>query len=242
MNKLAISIDLRVVIVTLLLIICGMFAIWHPWQVGVKRTIDISGAATIKAEPNSYVFTPSYQKKGTDRTAIQTELRAQVTGVIAKLKELGVADSQIALSSSTYDNYYNDGSSEVTSNSLTITVDNKDLVQKVQDYLVTTNPEGQISPFGTFSTEKRKSLETEARVAAIKDALSKADSTAKELGLKIGKVVTISDPQSGTMYPMAAGSKGLSYATDVVSSAPALPVLGGKQEVSYTIQVTYELK
>lgn len=239
MKATKLTIDLRIIIGILLVVIGGMFAVWKPWQGTTARTVDISGTGSIKAEPNTYVFSPMYQKKGSDRAAIQAELITQVNGVIARLKELGVAESDITLASSTYDNYYNDGTAEVTSNNLTISVENKELVQKVQDYLATTSPQGQISPYANFTTEKRKALEAEARLAALKDARSQAESTAKELGLKIGKVIKVGDQQSGGVYPLAYGEKMMPIDA---SASSGVPVLSGKQEISYTVAVTYELK
>lgn len=233
-----ISIDLRIVCVVLLIAVGGLIYALKPWSSTTARTISVSGEATTKAEPNEYQFSPMYQQKGTDRTAIQQELAAKINDVIAKLKELGVDESDITLSSSTYDNYWNDGTNEITSNSLTISVDNKELSQKIQDYLLTTAPEGQISPYATFSTEKRKEIEEQVRTEAIADAKKKAEKMAGELGLKLGKVITISDQSGGGVIPMMAESsiKGMD------ATVSSLPVLPGKQEISYTVTVIYELK
>ncbi len=241
MNKTSFTVDFRIVSAVLLAVIVLMVGVWQPWKGTSKRTIDVSGEATVKSEPNAYIFYPSYEKKGTDRSTIQAELSSQVTDVIAKLKELGVSESDIALTTSTYDNYWTEGTDQVTSSSLTITLENKDLVQKVQDYLLSTSPTGQITPQASFTDAKRKTLETEARSAAITDAKAKAERTASELGMKLGKVVTISDPQSGIIMPMAAEAKS-SIALDATSGSTSLPILSGKQEVNYNIQVTYELK
>lgn len=239
-QKVSISLDFRIVSAVFLAALIAMLFLWKPWSSSVARTIDVTGDATRKSEPDSYQFSPMYQKKGTDRSAIQTELNNQINAIVAKLKELGVAEAEIALNSSTYDNYYNDGTQEVTSNSLTITTGDKDLAQKIQDYLITTSPEGQITPYATFSTAKRKTLDADMRIDAIKDAKAKAMATADELGLKLGKVVSISDPQSGGVMPMYATGT----ATMAVDSASpeSLKLLSGKQELSYTVQIKYELK
>ena len=235
-----VSIDLRIVCAVLLLVIAALIVLWRPWTLrsGEARTITLTGEATMKAEPDEFQFNPTYQKKGTDRAAIQQELIAQVNNVIEKLKELGVQESDISLSSSTYDNYWNDGTSEVTSNTLTITVGNKELSQKVQDYLVTTSPQGQVSPYATFSSSKRKELETKVRADAIADAKNKADAMAADLEVKLGKVVSITDQQPGGVMPML----GRDMAVAETSSSLSLPVLAGEQEISYSVQIIYELR
>jgi uncharacterized protein len=241
-QKSSFSFDLRYVSAVLLIVIFAMLLMWRPWSSGSSaRTINVTGESSMKVEPDNYQFSPMYEKKGTDRAAIQAELAAQVNGVIAGLKALGVQDSDITLMSSSYDNFYNDGTNEINNNSLTVVVENKDLVQNVQDYLLSTAPLGSVSPYATLSTKKRKVVEAELRTESLKDAKAKAQSTADELGLKVGKVVSISDPQSGSYMPYMSGEKGLGYASSINASV-SLPVLSGKQEVPYSIQVTYELR
>jgi uncharacterized protein len=243
-NAQKLNIDLRYVCIVLLVAIFGMLAVWKPWEGGSEsRTIQVTGETTIKTAPDQFVFYPSYQKKGTDRVAIQKELNDQVTSVIAKLKELGVNENDIALNISTYDNYWNDGTNEVTSSSLTVTLSNKELSQKVMDYLVTTAPEGQITPQAGFSNKKRKEIEESARNDALVDARKKAEQMTMQLGAKLGKVVTIGDSAGGVMpmYPMsknaAIGAEG-----DISATSGSLQILPGQQESTYTVSVTYQIR
>jgi uncharacterized protein len=243
MKSQKISIDLRIVILVLAGIIAAMLIVWRPWNSsGVERTIDITGEATSEEAPDEYQFMPEYQKKGTDRAVIQAELATQINTVLAELKTLGVRESDITLQSSTYDNYWNDGTQEITSNSLTIKVADKDLAQKVQDYLATTSPYGQITPYAMFSDAKRKNVETLTRSKALADAKAKAEQTATELGLKVGKVVRISDPQNGVVMPYFAKSSERALGAADAATVSSLPVLSGTQDITYTVQVTYELR
>lgn len=236
-----VSIDLRIVSGVLAVLVLVMLGLWRPWQGGgAARTIEIVGEASVEAEPDEFQFNPTYQFKNADRTVAQKELVAKVNTVVNKLKELGVAESDITLASSTYDNFWKEGEQEVTSNTLTITIRDNEMSQKVQDYLLTTAPEGQLSPMPTFSNKKQDEIEEEARDLALDDAKSKAEKTAAQLGLKIGKVIAIDDQQNGNIvFPMY-GRGEIAVAADSMSSS--LPVLPGKQDISYTITVTYELK
>jgi uncharacterized protein YggE len=130
----------------------------------------------------------------------------------------------------------------VTSNSLTIKVSDKELSQKVQDYLVTTSPFGQVTPYASFSDEKRKSVESSVRSKAIADAKSNAEQTASELGLKVSKVVSISDPQNGVVMPMFTKAADMAVGVAEAGTQSSLPVLSGKQDITYVVQVTFELK
>ncbi len=239
------SLDLRYVVIALLVIIGVLVFLWKPWANSASaRTIEANGTSTIEAEPDEFQFSPSYQEKGSDRAVIQKRLMDKVSGIVTKLKSLGVAESDIVLASSTYDNYFNDGTNEITSNSLTITIKDKDLAQKVQDYLITTSPQGQITPYPTFSDKKRKELESNARIEAIKDAKKSAQSSADELGAKLGKVISVSDSSSDLITPMLSTKSGAVAmdATSGTATVSSLPLTPGKQKIPYTVKVKYEIK
>jgi uncharacterized protein YggE len=244
MKNVKMNVDLRIVCVVLVLIIGVLVFLWKPWVDNTAaRTVDVTGIATVEAVPDEYQFNPSYQEEGADRKAIQKKLNERINVVIEKLKGLGVKEDDIVLASTTYDNYWNDGKNEVTANSLTVTVDNKDLAQKVQDYLVTTNPEGQITPYSTFSEKKRKEVEAEAKSKAIDDAKANAGKMVSQLEVKLGKVMKITDQEDGGVMPMydKAGGMELSLSSDSAARS-SLPVLTGKQDISYSVKVTYEIK
>lgn len=251
-TKLKFSLDMRLLIGVLLAVIIAMLLIWRPWtsRVVSDRTIDVTGESTVKAEPDEYVFYPSYEFKNADKQAALTELTKKSDDVVSKLKALGVNDSKIKTNSSGYDfpvyyNNVNDPKEATYTLQLTVTTADKALAQKVQDYLVTTVPTGSVSPTVTFSESKRKQLENQGRDAATKEARTKADQSAKNLGFKLGKVKTISDGSgfnsggcgSGLACPLAA-------TTDLkASGAPSsLTVQPGENELSYSVSVTYFIK
>jgi uncharacterized protein YggE len=252
-NSINLKLDLRWVIVGLLVIIVLMFGVWRPWGSQVNdqsRTVSVTGDAKLKATPDEYVFSPSYQFKNTDKDAALKAVTDKQTEVVTGLKNLGVADSKIKANSSGYDyNYYFDESADTYNYtlSLTVTLSDKALTQKVQDYLVTTSPSGAVSPQANFSDAKRKTLESKARDQATKDARAKADQSAKNLGFKVGKVKSVNDGTgfgttpycSGTLIcPMAADSA----AGSGKSSVSSLPVQTGENELDYSVTVVYYVK
>lgn len=248
-NKFNLSVDLRIIIIVLLLVIGGMLAAWRPWQARTtqddNRTVSVTGEAKLQADPDEFAFYPSYQFKNKDKDAGLAELTKKSDEVIKKLKELGVADSKIKQSSNgyNYSNYYFDQSTGQNNYtlSLTITLDNKDQAQKIQDYLVSTAPMGMISPQASFSDKKRKELEAQARDEATKDARSKADQSAKNLGFKIGAVKSVNDGAgfNGGPVPLSAQASA-AIAEDTAKSS--LAVQPGQNDLSYSVTVVYYLK
>lgn len=244
-RKLNLAVDLRLVIAALLVVIVAMLIIWKPWSTSGTggRTVEVTGDATITAKPDEYVFYPSYQFKDADKAAALESLTKKSDEIVAKLKSLGVDDSKIKTDSSGYDMpmYYDTESKDATYTlQLTVTVKDLELAQKVQDYLVTTSPTGSVSPQANFSDAKRKSLESDARDKATKDARSKADQMAENLGFSLGKVKAIQDDTGfGDVFPLGRGSMAMS-AEDTASSS--LQVQPGENDLSYSVTVTYFIK
>jgi hypothetical protein len=126
--------------------------------------------------------------------------------------------------------------------SINITVNSKDLAQKVQDYLITTSPSGAITPFSSFSKTKQNQLQLQARDAAEIDARDKAVKSAKNLGFKLGAVKTISDTNGfGVIEPLL--EKGAN-STDIAqpSAGSGISVRPGQNDINYQISVTYFIK
>ncbi len=245
-NKLRLTLDLRLIIVVLLAIIVGMAVVWKPWiSTGADdRTVQVTGEATITAAPDEYVFYPNYPFKNADKDAALAELTKKSDEVVAQLKTLGVADNKIKTDSSGYDFpvYYETTDKEATYTlQLTVTVDNHELAQKVQDYLITTTPSGAVSPQANFSDSKRKELENKARDEATKDARAKADQSAKNLGFKVGKVKSLSDGSGfGGIIPLGV-EPSLSVAKDTASSRE-LSIQPGENDLNYSVTVVYFIR
>lgn len=244
-DKLNLSLDMRWIIVALVLVIVVMLALWRPWSQPAAdgRTIQVTGEAKLTAEPDEFVFYPSYQFKNADRDAGLSELSKKSDEIVAKLKSLGVTDRGIKTSAdgNRYPMYFDDTSSKDTTYTLqlTITVGGRELAQKVQDYLVSTSPLGTVSPQPTFSDSKRKQLEAQARDQATKEARAKADQSARNLGFKVGKVKSVTDGAGfGGVVPLAV-SGAAEKATD---STARLNVQPGENDLNYTVSVTYYLR
>ena len=246
-NKLNISISWTIVSLLLVLTNITTVILWKPWNStsAVTRKVSVSGEAKIKAVPDEYVLSPYFEFANADRIKATEELTKQGATITAKLKELGVKDEQIKSSTTGYDRY-SYAPTDTLANTLqlqyTITVSDKDMAQKVQDYLLTLKPKGQISPAAQFSETKRKELETQARDKAIADAKTRATKTAEQLGAKIGKVITISDGSSYGGGPIAISGMASTMEAKLDTTVSSLPVQVGQDEFNYTVSVEYELK
>jgi len=249
--KQSITIRLNAWIICAVLLVAnlGTIGLWRPWESRLisDRTIEITGSTTIESAPDQFVFNPYYQKEGTDKKAIDAELSKLSKTIITKLKALGVNDSAIKTDVNSYDYgiYYSIPENKATTTLyLTVTIRDKSLAQKVQDYLTTTSPLGSITPQISFSSAKQKELENQARDGVLKDAKSKATATAKQLDVKLGKVIKVSDITSYGITPFpwmmdsASGTADSIKGSDIV---PSYNIQPGLNEYSFSVEVTYEL-
>ena len=218
--------------------------LWHPWnRVNTDRIITAVGETVIEAEPDKFVFSPYWQLEAKTKAAAVAKAVDKANAVVKKLKALGVASKDIKLDSNSYDNwYYNqDTDTDVASVNLTIDVEDSELAQKVQDYLLTTNSDGQITPWPTFSQDMQDELEIQAREEAIADARAKAEQSASELGGSVGKVITVTENTGFGDYPIA-------YATEASSGGAqdedvkSLPIQPGENEYTFSITVVFAIK
>jgi uncharacterized protein YggE len=247
-NKLNVSLDSRKVIIFLVLVIVAMLLIWKPWNSSPKtsdRTVQVNGEATVKAEPDEFVFSPSYEFKDSNKQAALDALSKKSDEIVAKLKKIGVADKDVKTNADGYERgvYLPTADTNQTTYNLTVnvTANSRDQAQKIQDYLANTEPSGAVTPYPTFSQAKKKELANQARTLAESDARLKAEKSAKNLGFKLSSVKTIAESNSaGGVEPLMEKN---SANTDL--SAPAtssIAVQPGQDEFSYQINVTYYIK
>lgn len=264
-SSIVMSLNLKYVCLALLLIIIGMLAVWKPWSSDVQdnsRVVKVTGTAKVTAVPDEFVFYPTYEFKNANKDAALAALTKKSEELIKKLKELGVADNKIKTNSDGYSSptVEQDSSSVLADPEnlrpvepghiqpkpqgstytlrMTITAGNKELATKVQDYLVTTAPTGSVSPQANFSDAKRKELEQKARDTATKEARTKAEQSAKNLGFKIGKVKSIDDGNGFS----GCGANGICFGSAQVaedSGRKALAVQPGENELDYSVIVEY---
>lgn len=92
----------------------------------------------------------------------------------------------------------------------------------------------------TFSIDNEEGFKDQARSKAIAEARTKAEVLAKELGVKLGKVVNFSE-NVGNNYPMLE-SKSLMSTTRASSDvvAPTLPK--GENKITSNVTITYEIR
>jgi uncharacterized protein YggE len=197
------------------------------------RTLEITGEATIKRAPDSFVFNPTFEADSQEAITLKTN------EVVKALKELGLGDAGIQTQVTNYENYGMNGPDGTYNYSvyMTLAVEDKELAQKVQDYLVSAGAIGQVTPITGFKAETRKALKDEATTLAVEDAKRRAEQTANNLGVKVVKVIKINEPDDNMdIYPIA------SYDSAVVQEGTSLPINAGESEFPLSLKVVFEIR
>ncbi|MGC9955137.1 MAG: SIMPL domain-containing protein [Rhizomicrobium sp.] len=207
------------------------------------RTITMSGQGIAKAAPDQAQFSTGVVTQ--DRTAalaLAANSRA-MNAVFATLKRLGILDKDIQTSNfslSPQYQVYKPGTSgpqrivgyEV-SNTVNVTVEDFDKTGAVLDALVSSGS-NQIDNIG-FSIRDTKALLAQARVAAVKDAIDRAETYAKAAGVTLGPILSIQEGGSEPPRP-------LYRAMAMMAPGAPPPVAGGEESVSANVTITWEIQ
>lgn len=121
----------------------------------------------------------------------------------------------------------------------TITVKVRD-TEKVGALVVGIGEQGATDIYGpTFTIDDEVALQHEARQKAIDDAKDKAEQLAKDLGVKLVRIVSFSE-NGGGYYPVM--YKGMEVAMDSAAPSviPEIPV--GQNRISANVSITYEIR
>lgn len=206
--------------------------------------IMVTGEGTADVAPDMAVLTLSVMREAKTARAALTANSEAMSKVQSAMTSLGIADRDLQTSHFSIDPRYTypprqgAGAGEAPKlvgykvrNGLTVRVRDVSRVGEVLDTAVTlgVNEGGSI----LFTNDDPSGAISQARVAAMKQALEKAQTLAGAAGVKVGKVLEISE-QSYTPRPMSMMRS--SMAAD--SLANAAPIAAGENTYKVTVNVS----
>jgi len=210
-------------------------------------TVSAEGRST--RTPDLAVFNAGVTTQGKTAGAALTENAARMNAVISALKKQGIADRDIQTSNLSVNPVYGeqkrlpDGTvtqepiiiAYQATNQVSVRQRKIDQFGKVIDTLVAAGANQVNGP--SFQLEDADSALDEARVAAMKKARARADLYARASGLRVVRVLTISEsggwaPQPQVMFARAK--------MEMADAAPS-PVAAGELQMNANVTVSYEL-
>ncbi len=204
----------------------------------VVRQITVIGTGEAKGTPDQATVQLGVQSQAPTSSAALADNNTKMEALIAKLKELGIADKDIQTSNfSISPTYGNDGQAVTgyqVNNSASVTIRNIATTGTLLDSVVAA---GSNSIYGiSFGIGDPKSLQGEARNAAITNAKAQADAMAQAAGGSVGQILSITESIGSVPQPMMMQSEAM------MADAKAVPISQGEQSVSAQVQITYELR
>lgn len=174
----------------------------------------------------------------------QDEANKVINSISERLKSMGIDKEDIKTQDySIYPDYnYNEGDRKISgyrvSANLRVRLTDFDKLNAVID-MATTEGANQVGGINfSLSKEKEDELKKQAREESIKDAKESAEELARLSGVKLGKVVDVSESKGGG-YPVPMFARSEMMAMDDSSVSPT-NVEPGSATYNYTVTISYE--
>lgn len=199
--------------------------------------VTVSGEGTVYVKPDLVVVNIGVEHKGDYVKKVKQETENAVDQVIDFLKKEGIPDKNIQTQYIRLGQQYEYKTETYTfssSQSISVKIENIENYEKIVAGLMEAGV-NQINGVEFRSSEIEK-YQAQARIAAVKNAKTKAEAYAGALGQEIGKAISISDV-STPVQRMAS----VAFKTMNVESGSPDHIAPGQLAVSENVTVTFNL-
>lgn len=204
--------------------------------------LEISVRGEVKRVPDVAVISTGVITQSTDAATAMRDNAARMTRVIAALKRAGVGDKDVTTSAvnlSPQYRYNNDQPPVITgyqaNNQVTVRFRDIGRSGAILDALVKEGSNEINGP--SMMIDKPEAALDEARVAAITAGRARAEVYAAAAGMKIKRIVSISESEGMSVLPrpmMAMTAKSIEVADT--------PIMPGEQSLGMTVTMVFELQ
>jgi len=211
------------------------------------NTIVVSGSGEVTAVSDIASITVNLTKDGETSKEAQNLLNEEISKTLEYLKGQNIEDKDIKSEYGGLTPKYSYDRNTKISKIIGYTAD-QSITVKIRDIDNANNVRTGLADIGitdiegpTFSIDDEEGLKDQARLEAIDEAKAKAKILAKELGVKLGKIISYSDTDDNTYVRYAkviATYDSQSVAAEGISSI--LPV--GESKVTSNITIIYEIR
>jgi uncharacterized protein YggE len=202
----------------------------------IEKLVTVTGEGTVAAAPDSAVIRLGVSSQGKTARAASDANAREMTVVLAAIKESGAADRDIQTTTLSLQPQYDPNKTGAArligfqaNNQVTVKIRDVARLPSVLDRAIAGGA-NEMSGVEFIVSEQGKLLD-KARAEAIADARRKADLYATAAGMKVGRVMAISEegsaPPQRTFQALRAGA--------------ATPLAPGEQTMRAVVTVSYEL-
>lgn len=253
-KKISVSVFILLVVVSLFVVVKLVNEVKASSYIGrgnqPANTISVDGSGEVMAVSDIATLYLNISKDGTTAKEAQNLLNEQVTKTLEFLKGKNIEDKDIkseygGLSPKySYEKCYTypcPSNSKIVgytaTQSITVKIRDVDSANDTRTGLAELGITDMTGP--TFGIDDEEGYKNEARSQAITEAREKAQVLAKDLGVKLGKVVSFYE-NGDTNYPMYAKTMSAGAMDSMAESAPVLPK--GENKITSNITIVYEIK
>lgn len=205
------------------------------------RTITMTGSASIGATPDRVEITLGVSSKAETAKDALTLNNVNMNQIIATLKENGVEEKYILTSNfsihAEYQHFKDGRPTKVrgykVSNNVRVQVQDVKALGPLLDKVVSA---GSNQVHGIrFYVSNADEIKDKARKKAVEKAKRKAQLYTEAAGVKLGKVMVISESSRH------AGNHPVPMARSLAAEATSVPISGGEQQLSVSVTISWEL-
>lgn len=213
-------------------------------QIDKRSTFDVQGEGKVMVKPDVAVVMLGTQKEGRTVKEAVDAMDKTLVGLSEELNSLGIEKKDLkTVNYSVNQNYNNEigiGEKDSYLASVAVEVKVKDL-EKISAVLELIGKLGLTQSGGlnfSLADESLREAQREARELAVKEAKDKAEELAGLAGVKLGRVVNVTENWNGDFQPIGmAASRELKEAVDLAPQVEA-----GVNEVVVRVTLSYETR
>jgi uncharacterized protein len=217
------------------------------------NTITVTGQGKVERAPDTAKVSFSVRSESKDLKSAQTTVSGKVDAITKALKDLSIEERHIKTDSYTSYPQYNYDSSPCygincprtptirgyeVAHAITVSIKDLEKVNDVLGILATNQVSDMNGP--NFGFEDDKAIAREARALAISDAEAEAKVLARQLGVKIIRIVSFNEQGNYPMPYYAMDAVGNGALKEQAASAPTLPT--GDQKIQSNVTIVYEIR
>lgn len=214
-----------------------------PATAGYPRQVTVIGTGEVQGVPDALTADVSVEYSATDVTTAMNQTNDRQQAVIAALVDAGVDRKDISTTQvSLQPQYSADGSGTPTitgyraSNSITVKIQEVASASAALALMVSTGGDATRINSVSYSIENDSQLVRDARARAFEDAKNRAEQYAQLSGLKLGRVISITEDPSGSRpFPPTP------LPTPRGAMASPVPLEPGQQTVSFSVTAVWQL-
>jgi len=209
-------------------------------------TLTVTGQGTVVVEPDTASVSFGVTIEDETLSTAQTEATTTMTAILTAVTDAGVAERDVRTvdySVTILYDYDDDGTvtsilGYQVSNTVAVTVRQLDSLGTILDAVVAA---GANNVYGvSFFVNDTTAAASQARIAAVEDAMAKANDIATAAGLTVSRIVSIDEQTTAPPTPVDYYPSAAAEMDD--SAGYAVPVQAGSTDIMATVYMVFELE